>query len=424
MSSGPRTGPPGRQPSSEQHPDTQANTEARSAKTAETRGDEWEREEGVTCVVCPACAFAFDECHVTAATGEYDCPECGYPEPVTRAVEPKASGATEAGVPADTTKRAEAEMILHALGRLTVPDYKALAALDALVAELDRLRLVNERLGYEVDEARRSLDRRHAEVASLQARITSRHDDVRRSCERAEQAYRERDEARAELDRLWKTTESTRYLLAEEECDLLVAELDRLRDERDELHERWLGMRGCYDREVIANGVARAELDRLRDERAEALAAVGMTGDESLAELVSYVEGRAALAADARRYDERKLAETDRRALALTLNDVGDDVDRLRAELERVTRERHEQTERANKLGSAWSGAQDELVAVRERAERMRDALTNARKLLPCEEVSTGGSTCLDYETDADLMCAACAAFASARAVLEEGQQR
>jgi hypothetical protein len=35
----------------------------------------WEREEGVTCVVCPACAFTFDAFH-TDADGGYSCPVC------------------------------------------------------------------------------------------------------------------------------------------------------------------------------------------------------------------------------------------------------------------------------------------------------------------------------------------------------------
>lgn len=35
----------------------------------------WEREEGVTCVVCPACAFTFDACH-TDEGGGYSCPVC------------------------------------------------------------------------------------------------------------------------------------------------------------------------------------------------------------------------------------------------------------------------------------------------------------------------------------------------------------
>jgi rubrerythrin len=35
----------------------------------------WEREEGVTCVVCPTCGFTFDEFH-TDADGGYSCPVC------------------------------------------------------------------------------------------------------------------------------------------------------------------------------------------------------------------------------------------------------------------------------------------------------------------------------------------------------------
>lgn len=39
---------------------------------------EWEIEEGVTCVVCPGCAFTFDAVH-TDQDGTYSCPNCGYP---------------------------------------------------------------------------------------------------------------------------------------------------------------------------------------------------------------------------------------------------------------------------------------------------------------------------------------------------------
>jgi hypothetical protein len=37
----------------------------------------WEIEEGVTCVVCPCCAFTFDETHTDTPLGGYTCPECG-----------------------------------------------------------------------------------------------------------------------------------------------------------------------------------------------------------------------------------------------------------------------------------------------------------------------------------------------------------
>lgn len=36
---------------------------------------DWLREEGVTCVVCPACAFTFDAFH-TDKDGGYSCPVC------------------------------------------------------------------------------------------------------------------------------------------------------------------------------------------------------------------------------------------------------------------------------------------------------------------------------------------------------------
>lgn len=36
---------------------------------------EWEHSYGVTCVVCPVCAFTFDEVH-TDADGGYSCPAC------------------------------------------------------------------------------------------------------------------------------------------------------------------------------------------------------------------------------------------------------------------------------------------------------------------------------------------------------------
>jgi len=40
--------------------------------------DKFEIERGVTCVVCPGCAFTFDECHDDAeAPGRYTCPCCG-----------------------------------------------------------------------------------------------------------------------------------------------------------------------------------------------------------------------------------------------------------------------------------------------------------------------------------------------------------
>lgn len=36
---------------------------------------EWEIEEGVTCVVCPKCAFTFDAVHHDPG-GSYSCPNC------------------------------------------------------------------------------------------------------------------------------------------------------------------------------------------------------------------------------------------------------------------------------------------------------------------------------------------------------------
>ena len=44
---------------------------------ARARG-EWVIEPNVACVVCPACAFTFDACHVDDATGDYSCPDCGH----------------------------------------------------------------------------------------------------------------------------------------------------------------------------------------------------------------------------------------------------------------------------------------------------------------------------------------------------------
>lgn len=41
-------------------------------------GTEWVREEGVTCVVCPSCAFTFDASHYDTDGGGdgYSCPAC------------------------------------------------------------------------------------------------------------------------------------------------------------------------------------------------------------------------------------------------------------------------------------------------------------------------------------------------------------
>lgn len=39
--------------------------------------DEWAREAGVTCVVCPDCAFTFDENHTDVPDDGYTCPLCG-----------------------------------------------------------------------------------------------------------------------------------------------------------------------------------------------------------------------------------------------------------------------------------------------------------------------------------------------------------
>jgi hypothetical protein len=38
--------------------------------------DAWPREEGVTCVVCPACAFTFDAGHTDVDGGGHSCPAC------------------------------------------------------------------------------------------------------------------------------------------------------------------------------------------------------------------------------------------------------------------------------------------------------------------------------------------------------------
>jgi hypothetical protein len=40
---------------------------------------DWELEHGVTCVVCPDCAFTFDAVH-TDPDGSYSCPLC-EPQP-------------------------------------------------------------------------------------------------------------------------------------------------------------------------------------------------------------------------------------------------------------------------------------------------------------------------------------------------------
>lgn len=55
--------------------------------------------------------------------------------------------------------------------------------------------------------------------------------------------------------------------LSLESAEARVVLLER---ERDELHERWLGMRDCYDREVLAGGRA----TRRADEAEKALKAI------------------------------------------------------------------------------------------------------------------------------------------------------
>lgn len=40
-------------------------------------GLSFEREEGVTCVVCPSCVFTFDASHKDADRDGYTCPNCG-----------------------------------------------------------------------------------------------------------------------------------------------------------------------------------------------------------------------------------------------------------------------------------------------------------------------------------------------------------
>jgi CxxC motif-containing protein len=42
---------------------------------ARSAAQTWEHEEGVTCVVCPTCAFTFDASHADA-DGGYSCPVC------------------------------------------------------------------------------------------------------------------------------------------------------------------------------------------------------------------------------------------------------------------------------------------------------------------------------------------------------------
>ena len=43
---------------------------------------EWARIHGVTCVVCPGCAFTFSDEHTDAGTDDrYSCPCCGYGSP-------------------------------------------------------------------------------------------------------------------------------------------------------------------------------------------------------------------------------------------------------------------------------------------------------------------------------------------------------
>lgn len=48
---------------------------------------EWVIEEGVTCVVCPDCAFTFDASHWDDETGLYSCPNCLNEEPTDGVVE-------------------------------------------------------------------------------------------------------------------------------------------------------------------------------------------------------------------------------------------------------------------------------------------------------------------------------------------------
>lgn len=48
----------------------------------EDKDAEWERKENVSCVECPNCLFTFAAIHTVpdTGTGEYLCPECGFPE--------------------------------------------------------------------------------------------------------------------------------------------------------------------------------------------------------------------------------------------------------------------------------------------------------------------------------------------------------
>ena len=60
--------------------------------------------------------------------------------------------------------------------------------------------------------------------------------------------------------------------------DRLLARLEAVTQERDELHERWLGMRDCYDREVLRVGMAEEALARIADQQPKTLAMIERNG--------------------------------------------------------------------------------------------------------------------------------------------------
>lgn len=44
--------------------------------SSEIQAADWVEEAGVTCVVCPVCAFTFDATHMVPDTTAYSCPAC------------------------------------------------------------------------------------------------------------------------------------------------------------------------------------------------------------------------------------------------------------------------------------------------------------------------------------------------------------
>ena len=83
--------------------------------------EKWEREEGVTCVSCPRCAFTFDASHVTQTTGRYDCPCCENEALVNVA---KAAD-TLAGRPFGQLNERDFYALREALSALSGPDTPA-----------------------------------------------------------------------------------------------------------------------------------------------------------------------------------------------------------------------------------------------------------------------------------------------------------